>query len=176
MAKIGSDKTLDIDRFQGEESRAEWFQAQEDERQRKDALDNFEKHIAEYEEVMECYLMTGDADYLLRVIVPEVVGEARRGIHLATDGDLAAVAVPMEMGIRAWAEGRRVPLVAPPRHSITMRRGELDAAREECSWHGQMLRATSCKLPATRHSAWRTQGGPRQFGAPWLAPQTPVQN
>jgi Lrp/AsnC family leucine-responsive transcriptional regulator len=42
------------------------------ERQRKDALDTFEKRIGEYEEVMECYLMTGDSDYLLRVVVPDM--------------------------------------------------------------------------------------------------------
>jgi Lrp/AsnC family leucine-responsive transcriptional regulator len=42
------------------------------ERQRKDALDTFEKRIGEYAEVMECYLMTGDSDYLLRVVVPDM--------------------------------------------------------------------------------------------------------
>ena len=29
------------------------------------------------EEVMECYLMTGDADYLLRVVVPDVLSIER---------------------------------------------------------------------------------------------------
>ncbi|MCO5118789.1 MAG: Lrp/AsnC family transcriptional regulator [Burkholderiaceae bacterium] len=42
------------------------------ERQRKDALDIFEKRVAEHQEVMECYLMTGDSDYLLRVVVPDM--------------------------------------------------------------------------------------------------------
>jgi DNA-binding Lrp family transcriptional regulator len=32
----------------------------------------FEAAIGKYPEVMECYLMTGDADYLIRVVVPDV--------------------------------------------------------------------------------------------------------
>ncbi len=35
-------------------------------------LDVFEKAILRRPEVLECYLMTGDADYLLRVVVPDV--------------------------------------------------------------------------------------------------------
>ena len=41
-------------------------------KQVKMALDTFESAIANRPEVMECYLMTGDADYLLRVVVPDV--------------------------------------------------------------------------------------------------------
>ena len=36
------------------------------------SLEVFETAIADYAQVMECYLMTGDADYLLRVLVPDV--------------------------------------------------------------------------------------------------------
>ena len=42
------------------------------EKQVESALGDFEKSIRERPEVMECYLMTGDADYLLRVVVPDV--------------------------------------------------------------------------------------------------------
>jgi Lrp/AsnC family leucine-responsive transcriptional regulator len=42
------------------------------ERQIEPALDTFEKAIRERPEVMECYLMTGDADYLLRVVVADI--------------------------------------------------------------------------------------------------------
>ena len=35
-------------------------------------LAEFERQIGALEEVMECYLMTGDADYLLRVVVPDI--------------------------------------------------------------------------------------------------------
>lgn len=38
----------------------------------KGRLELFEKAIIGRPEVMECYLMTGDADYLLRVVVPDV--------------------------------------------------------------------------------------------------------
>jgi len=36
------------------------------------SLEVFERAVAQYPEVMECYLMTGDADYMLRVIVRDV--------------------------------------------------------------------------------------------------------
>ena len=42
------------------------------EKQMRDALDTFEASVLARDEVMECYLMTGDADYLLRVIVSDV--------------------------------------------------------------------------------------------------------
>jgi Lrp/AsnC family leucine-responsive transcriptional regulator len=42
------------------------------ERQIEPALETFEKAIRERPEVMECYLMTGDADYLLRVVVADI--------------------------------------------------------------------------------------------------------
>lgn len=40
-------------------------------------LDMFEQHIIQRPEVLECYLMTGDSDYLLRVIVPDVAAYER---------------------------------------------------------------------------------------------------
>ena len=36
------------------------------------ALRVFEETIDSYPEVMECYLMTGDSDYLLRVVAPDL--------------------------------------------------------------------------------------------------------
>ncbi|HWQ37284.1 MAG TPA: Lrp/AsnC family transcriptional regulator [Burkholderiales bacterium] len=42
------------------------------EKQIEPALEVFEKAIRERPEVMECYLMTGEADYLLRVVVPDL--------------------------------------------------------------------------------------------------------
>ncbi|CAB3785160.1 hypothetical protein LMG28614_02064 [Paraburkholderia ultramafica] len=42
------------------------------EKQMEDALQRFEQAISERPEVMECYLMTGDADYLLRVVMPDM--------------------------------------------------------------------------------------------------------
>jgi Lrp/AsnC family transcriptional regulator, leucine-responsive regulatory protein len=42
------------------------------ERQIESALELFEAAVVERPEVMECYLMTGDADYLLRVVVADL--------------------------------------------------------------------------------------------------------
>ncbi len=42
------------------------------ERQAETALEEFESEVLGLPEVMECYLMTGDADYLLRVVVPDL--------------------------------------------------------------------------------------------------------
>lgn len=41
-------------------------------RQKKQNLELFEDHINQWPEVMECYLMTGDFDYLIRVAVPDL--------------------------------------------------------------------------------------------------------
>jgi len=40
--------------------------------QDQDALNLFESAVSEYPEVMECYLMTGSEDYLLRALVPDI--------------------------------------------------------------------------------------------------------
>ncbi len=42
------------------------------EKQVEQSLHRFEEEIAERPEVMECYLMTGDPDYLLRVLLPSI--------------------------------------------------------------------------------------------------------
>lgn len=42
------------------------------EKQIGNALQTFEETIASYPEVMECYLMTGDYDYLLRVVASDL--------------------------------------------------------------------------------------------------------
>ena len=42
------------------------------ERQSEERLKIFEERIMDYEEVMEAYLMTGEADYLLRIVVKDL--------------------------------------------------------------------------------------------------------
>lgn len=42
------------------------------ERQSEQAIERFEAAILKWPEVMECYLMTGDADYLLRVVTADL--------------------------------------------------------------------------------------------------------
>ena len=41
------------------------------------ALEAFEAKVCARDEVMECYLMTGDADYLLRVALPDMAALER---------------------------------------------------------------------------------------------------
>lgn len=47
------------------------------ERQVEEALRNFEVKMNAIPEVMECYLMTGDSDYLVRLVVPDLAGLER---------------------------------------------------------------------------------------------------
>jgi Lrp/AsnC family leucine-responsive transcriptional regulator len=35
-------------------------------------LDHFAQRVLEWPQVMECYLMTGDFDYLIRVVTPDL--------------------------------------------------------------------------------------------------------
>src|SRR5690606_30935523 len=41
-------------------------------RQEVAALDRFEQEVSRFGELMEVYLMTGDEDYLLRIVVPDI--------------------------------------------------------------------------------------------------------
>lgn len=43
----------------------------------KQSLEYFEAEVRQWPEVMECYLMTGDFDYLLRVVVPDLAAYQR---------------------------------------------------------------------------------------------------
>jgi DNA-binding Lrp family transcriptional regulator len=47
------------------------------EKQIEPALEHFQAEMAACPEVMECYLMTGDSDYLLRVVVADMQGLER---------------------------------------------------------------------------------------------------
>ncbi|CAN5392225.1 Lrp/AsnC family transcriptional regulator [soil metagenome] len=42
------------------------------ERQREEELNRFAKAVAQWPEVLECYLMTGQRDYLMRVVVSDL--------------------------------------------------------------------------------------------------------
>jgi Lrp/AsnC family transcriptional regulator, leucine-responsive regulatory protein len=43
------------------------------ERQVERTLEQFEAAVKRFPEIVECYMMTGDSDYLLRVVVPDVL-------------------------------------------------------------------------------------------------------
>lgn len=42
------------------------------ERQREDELDRFSRAVSEWPEVADCYLMTGQRDYLMRIVVSDL--------------------------------------------------------------------------------------------------------
>jgi len=46
-------------------------------RQVQENLDHFERELSDRPEIMECYLMTGEFDYLLRVVVPDLAAYER---------------------------------------------------------------------------------------------------
>lgn len=43
-------------------------------RQKDNAIQNFKKHIVKLPEVTECYQVTGDYDYLLKTMTPDIAG------------------------------------------------------------------------------------------------------
>jgi DNA-binding Lrp family transcriptional regulator len=45
--------------------------------QNRQSLKDFEQRVCVHDEVMECYLMTGDADYLIRVVMPDMAALER---------------------------------------------------------------------------------------------------
>ena len=62
------------------------------ERQIESALETFENAVLSRSEVMECYLMTGDSDYLLRVVVADLVAYERFIIdHLTRINGVASI-------------------------------------------------------------------------------------
>lgn len=54
------------------------------ERQTEETLKVFERRIADVPEVMSCYLMTGDADYILRIVVSDLQSYQRFMLDILT--------------------------------------------------------------------------------------------
>lgn len=93
------------------------------EKQIEPALEVFENAIRERPEVMECYLMTGESDYLLRVVVPDLqalehfilnflsrvpgVGNIKSSFALKQVKYQTALPLPAEAGARQKAKPRR---------------------------------------------------------------------
>ncbi len=64
-------------------------------------------------EVMECYLMTGDADYLLRVVVPDLSAYERFLMdHLTRIRGIASI--KSSFALRAVKHGSELPLPEAP--------------------------------------------------------------
>ena len=78
-------------------------------RQQQEDLDAFEKSIQEVPEMMECYLMTGEFDYLLRVVVADASDYERIHHHALTN--LPGVArVRSSFTLRTVAKRTEVPV------------------------------------------------------------------
>jgi Lrp/AsnC family transcriptional regulator, leucine-responsive regulatory protein len=89
------------------------------EKQVESALENFEAAIKAYSEVMECYLMTGDSDYLIRVVVEDVQELQRfivqelskiRGVaNIRSSFALKQVKYSTALPLRPQGSGRNAP-------------------------------------------------------------------
>lgn len=54
------------------------------ERQREEELDRFAEAVSNWPEIVDCYLMTGQRDYLLRIVVPDLESYERFLKHKLT--------------------------------------------------------------------------------------------
>lgn len=82
------------------------------ERQVESALDAFERTMLERPEVMECYLMTGDSDYLLRIVVADVTAYERfLKDHLTRVAGVASI--KSSFALNQVKYGTALPLDAP---------------------------------------------------------------
>jgi Lrp/AsnC family transcriptional regulator, leucine-responsive regulatory protein len=72
------------------------------------ALRTFEAAVASRPEVMECYLMTGDSDYLLRVVVPDIAAYERFVMDFTKIVGIAQIR--SSFALRAVKQGTALPL------------------------------------------------------------------
>ena len=78
-------------------------------RQRREDQDVFEAAVAEVPEVMECYLMAGEYDYLLRVVVADAADYER--IHHEQLTSLPGVArIRSSFALRTVTKGTELPI------------------------------------------------------------------
>lgn len=79
------------------------------ESQQQDVLEAFEKAVQKVPEIMECYLMSGDQDYMLRVVVRDARDYER--IHTYHLTNLPGVArVKSNFALRTVKKTTRLPL------------------------------------------------------------------
>ena len=84
------------------------------ERQIEPSLKRFEAVILTRPEVMECYLMTGDADYLLRVVCADLGAYERFLLdHLTQVPGVASIR--SSFALKQVKYSTALPIVAPPR-------------------------------------------------------------
>jgi len=82
--------------------------------QEKATLEEFQTRIATYAEVMECYLMTGTSDYLLRVVMPDLESYERFLVEKLTK--IAGIAnIQTSFALKPIVQRTELPLQAPMR-------------------------------------------------------------
>ena len=72
------------------------------------ALQDFERAAAARPEVMECYLMTGDSDYLLRIVVPDLEAYERFVMDFTKIPGIAQIR--SSFALRPVKQGTALPL------------------------------------------------------------------
>ncbi len=72
------------------------------------ALQAFERAAAARPEVMECYLMTGDSDYLLRIVVPDLEAYERFVMDFTKIAGIAQIR--SSFALRTVKQGAALPL------------------------------------------------------------------
>ena len=83
------------------------------ERQVEEALKRFERAVLTRPEVMECYLMTGDADYLLRVVCADLAAYERFVLeHLAKAPGVSSIR--SSFALKQVKYSTALPLVLKP--------------------------------------------------------------
>ena len=83
------------------------------ERQERSQMEEFESKIKSFPEVMECYLMTGSSDYLVRIVVPELEAFERfLADHLTRIPGVANI--QSSFAIKQVVYNTGLPLADPP--------------------------------------------------------------
>ena len=77
-------------------------------RQEQADLAAFEEAVKRVPEVMECYLMTGDSDYLLRVVVPDLEAYERFVMDFTKIAGIAQIR--SSFALRTVKQGTALPL------------------------------------------------------------------
>ena len=86
------------------------------EQQTEEALKVFERHIADAPEVMSCYLMTGEADYILRVVVADLESYQRFMLEVLTR--IPGVShIQSSLAIKPVFRRAAPPIPTAPRHT-----------------------------------------------------------
>lgn len=76
--------------------------------QREESLQQFEREVQTIEEVMECYLMSGDVDYMLRVVVKDTADFER--VHNSLTRLPGVARVHSSFALRPVLRRTRLPL------------------------------------------------------------------